>query len=201
MGASTNASAEDMYEVTVTNLTYSQVFSPILVVSHFRDISLFELGQPASEGLAALAEGGATQPIIDSVAGNFRVRGAAVSDGPVVPGATATIMVPVNRAGKISLASMMVNTNDAFLALDTVTAYSPERTYYALAYDAGSEGNDEACANIPGPACGGSGAPGTGPEGEGFVHIHRGVHGIGDLDESVYDWRNPVAKVTVRLVR
>jgi len=205
-GVSSNAAAEDMYEVKITNLTAGQVFSPVLVVSHWRDIALFKLGEPASEGLAALAEGGATQPIIDAVSGNFRIRGAAVSDGPVMPGATATVMLPVNRGGKVSLASMLVNTNDAFVALDTVTGYSPARTYYALAYDAGSEMNDELCSNIPGPACAGQGnenggVPGTGGEGEGFVHVHRGVHGIGDLDESMTDWRNPVAKVSIRIVK
>lgn len=203
--ASTGAFAQEaMYKVTVTNLTAGQVFSPVLVVSHWKDVSLFELGSPASEPLAMLAEGGATQPLIDAVAGNFRVRGAAVSDGPVMPGATATIMVPINRGGKVSLASMLVNTNDAFVALDTVSAYSTgEKSFYALAYDAGSELNDELCIHIPGPACAGMGNEngGTlGEEGEGFVHIHRGYQGIGELT-SITDWRNPVAKVTISIVR
>jgi hypothetical protein len=36
--------------------------------------------------------------------------------------------------------------------------------------------------------------------GEGFVHIHAGIHGIGNLEASEYDWRNPVARITVRQV-
>jgi hypothetical protein len=32
------------------------------------------------------------------------------------------------------------------------------------------------------------------------VHIHAGMHGIGDLDASVRDWRNPVAQVTIRRI-
>ena len=32
-------------------------------------------------------------------------------------------------------------------------------------------------------------------DGEGFIHVHRGVHGIGDLDAAEYDWRNPMLRV------
>ena len=31
--------------------------------------------------------------------------------------------------------------------------------------------------------------------GEGFVHIHRGFFGKGDLSQSGYDWRNPMMRV------
>jgi hypothetical protein len=37
--------------------------------------------------------------------------------------------------------------------------------------------------------------------GEGFVHVHRGMHGVGDFKAAARDWRNPVARVQVRLVR
>ena len=54
--ASAGAFAQDaMYKVTITNITAGQVFSPVLVVSHWKDVSLFELGAPASEPLAMLA--------------------------------------------------------------------------------------------------------------------------------------------------
>lgn len=34
--------------------------------------------------------------------------------------------------------------------------------------------------------------------GEGFIHIHRGFHGVGgELTEANYDWRNPVAEVFI----
>ncbi|MGH8760210.1 MAG: hypothetical protein ACREVW_11970, partial [Burkholderiales bacterium] len=69
----------------------------------------------------------------------------------------------------------------------------------------GSERNDELCASIPGPEfaeCGGPGGGGK-PEGdeEGYVHIHAGIHGIGDLPPEVRDWRNPVARIVVRRAR
>jgi hypothetical protein len=36
---------------------------------------------------------------------------------------------------------------------------------------------------------------------EGFVRIHEGIHGVGDFVEATRDWRNPVAKVSIRRVR
>jgi hypothetical protein len=35
------------YEVTITNITKGQVFSPPVLVSHNRNVALFELGEPA----------------------------------------------------------------------------------------------------------------------------------------------------------
>jgi hypothetical protein len=69
------------------------------------------------------------------------------------------------------------------------------------AYDAGSERNDELCASIPGPdffECGGPGG-GSQVEGgeEGFVHVHSGIHGVGDLVPAERDWRNPVARISI----
>lgn len=67
-----------------------------------------------------------------------------------------------------------------------------------FATHAGTEANNELCTHIPGPAC--SDTPGNeedGP-GEGFVHIHRGFHGVGgELAGADYDWRNPVAEIYI----
>ena len=69
--------------------------------------------------------------------------------------------------------------------------------YQTNAYDAGSEANNEICAFIPGPSCGIFFV--RDPEGaEGYVHIHAGIHGIGDLSPAQFDWRNPGAKITIR---
>ncbi len=32
---------------------------------------------------------------------------------------------------------------------------------------------------------------------KGYVHIHAGLHGIGDMDAGELDWRNSVAKITI----
>lgn len=186
------------FEVTITNLTYNQVFSPSLVVSHAPNIRLFREGEPASEGIAIMAEAGDVSAIVASVEGDRRVRGAGVTEGPLLPGQSTTITIPANGGSRVSLVSMLVNTNDAFYAVNSAVAPRARRsrTLYPVAYDAGSEENDELCSNIPGPACGGEGV--SAADGEGFIHIHRGMHGIGDLPAAIYDWRNPVAKVIVR---
>lgn len=73
--------------------------------------------------------------------------------------------------------------------------------YYALAYDAGSKENNELCPFIPGPACAGAGAGVRAPAGaEGFVYVHSGIQGVGDLGPE-NDWRNPVAKISVVRIR
>jgi hypothetical protein len=58
------------YEVTITNITKGQTFTPSLVVTHKSDIRLFTTGEPALDELATLAEAGNTAPLqalLDSV--------------------------------------------------------------------------------------------------------------------------------------
>jgi len=197
---STVASASpqgDYYLVTITNLTRAESFTPILVASHKRGVHLFELGSAASDELAQLAEGGNTVPLSAMLAANKSVTATSVSTGLLAPGASVTVKVSARGAQYISLASMLIPTNDAFFALNNVRVGEKTKTFYSPAYDAGTEMNDEMCVDIPGPVCGGEGySPNA--SGEGYVHIHSGIHGIGDLSAATYDWRNPVAKITVR---
>ena len=78
---------------------------------------------------------------------------------------------------------------------------------YANAYDAGSELNEESAVTV-----GALGAtdddPTTGDgineNGEGDIHVHAGIHGVGGpdgLDAATYDWRNPVVEVTIKRIR
>ena len=212
LAASANVSAdyyyggynkERSYEITVTNITKGQVFTPVLAAAHNKSIGLFELGEPASEPLAALAEGGATGPLQEVLEGaSGQVMGTATSEGLLQAGDSYTFTLTTTaQFSKLSVAAMLLPTNDTFLALNTVKLpHYGTRTYFANAYDAGSETNDELCANIPGPQCGG--AP-LSPEdsGEGFVHIASGIHGEADLTKSAYDWRGAVAKVKVKRIK
>ena len=188
------------YDVTITNLTRNQTFTPILVASHRGDLNLVQPGQPASPALTALAEGGDTSLLEGALTGAHRGASIANSGGLLGPGESVTVTVERSRgANRITLASMLIPTNDGFIALDSVAASwgNHETRYTVPAYDAGSETNDESCANIPGPVCGGTG-PSPHDVGEGYVHVHGGIHGIGDLESSGFDWRNPVAEVTIR---
>ena len=190
------------YRVKITNITRGQHFTPILVASHRAGVELFSVGEPASEELAALAEGGATDPLAAALRADPDVAGMAVSEGLLGPGESVVVTVRTRRgANRISLAGMLLPTNDGFVSLNSVLApcYGA-RTYNAVAYDAGSEPNDEDCAHIPGPLCDGEG-PSPDEDGEGYVHVHAGIHGIGDLVAADYDWRNPIARVKIVPIR
>ena len=55
-------------KVTVTNLTAGQIESPVVVATHNRELDpLFELGSPASDALAALAEDAINGPLIEAL--------------------------------------------------------------------------------------------------------------------------------------
>ncbi len=190
------------YEVTITNVTRGQTFTPTLATTHKRSISLFDLGTPASDQLAALAESGNTSPLNELLLSlPNKVADTSGTEGLLLPGQSVTLTIDSNsRFNRLSLAAMLIPTNDTFVALDSVALPKfGEKTYFARAYDAGSEPNDEICVNIPGPACGGEGAS---PEvdGEGYVHISAGIHGEGELARSVYDWRDAVAKIVVKRI-
>lgn len=58
----------------------------------------------------------------------------------------------------------------------------------------------ELCDHIPGPPCGKAFVRNTGGA-EGYVHVHSGIHGIGDLVPEQFDWRNPVAEVVISPIR
>jgi len=97
---------------------------------------------------------------------------------------------------------MLVPTNDAFMAVNGIPLPKGKRTQRvtALGYDAGTETNDESCLSIPGGGgCAGEGYNAEG--GEGFVHIHSGIHGIGDLEAADYDWANPIAHIMIKRVK
>ena len=73
------------------------------------------------------------------------------------------------------------------------------RVIFLSAYDSGTEENDELCNNIPGPQCGGDGFDEA--DGEGYVVPHAGLHGEAELERKLYSWGDPVAMVTIRMMR
>lgn len=193
---------QSMFRVTITNLTRGQIFSPPIVISHNRAFQLFETGEPAAYELSQLAEDGDPTGLIDLTENNPDVLDYAVSDGPVFPGQTVTIEVPAGlKFNRISLAGMLVTTNDGFVAVrgKSIPFGLQKTTFEAQAYDAGSEANSEECTYIPGPPCGNAGVHDN-SEAEGYVHVHGGVHGTADLLPERDDWRNPVAEITIEYV-
>ncbi len=208
--ASADGSYNRKYEVTITNLTPGQSFTPQLVTTHSKKLALFELGQPAGEALEILAEGGDTTPLTNVLLGfPYDVADVQTIPGLLGPGQSVTVVVEATRFERfLSIAAMLIPTNDTFVAIDSVPLPRYRRAVTALAYDAGTEANDQNCLNIPGPRCGGEGySPGPNDGDEGFVHVSNGFHSLpaakdGEvLGPQVYDWRNPVARVEVRRIR
>jgi len=193
----------DTATVTVQNLTASQPFAPTLVIVHNENYSLFENGQLASEGLERLAEDGATMTLEEVLGDDDNVFRTFIGDGAVMPLQSQEVDIEfTSEFNRVTVAQMLVNTNDAFYAARNITIPSSGSSPVARvpAYDAGTEADDENCDNIPGPACGDQDSSGT--ETDRGVYISNGVHGrIGgfdtDLEASVHDWRNPVADITV----
>lgn len=206
-GDDDNGAGSSRLEITVTNLTRGQQFTPILVATHKRGVKLFEAGQPASSQLATLAEEGDTGPLSALLNGNPNVGPVVTGSGLTNPGQSTTIVIErQGRFPRISMAAMLIPTNDSFFSVTDMPG--PRGRYevilYSPAYDAGSEKNDELCSSIPGPSfreCGGAGGGAKIGQGEGFVHISSGIHGIGDFKPINRDWRNPVAKIVIQLVK
>ena len=187
------------YQITITNLTHAQSFTPVLAASHKAGNPIFVAGHAASPELEAVAEGGDTVPLSEMLEGSDDTWDIASSDGLLAPGESVSIELESKKKFRyVSLVSMMIPTNDAFIGLSGIRLPSNRGkpvTVAVPAYDAGTEVNDESCANIPGPVCGGEGM--SVEDGEGFVSIHRGIHGIADLPPETYDWRNPAASITI----
>ncbi|WP_022664508.1 spondin domain-containing protein [Desulfospira joergensenii] len=184
--------------ITITNLTRGQIFSPPVAVVHDSSFKLFELGAPADPSLASLAEDGQTDPLTSDFDEMGSVFDHKVAAGPVLPGQSVSVELTARgRYRFVSLAGMLVTTNDAFFAVQGVPVnFFRVRSATAEAYDAGSEFNSEDCGYIPGPPCGSGGVRDT-DGAEGYVYIHGGIHGGVDLDPATADWRNPVAKIMI----
>jgi hypothetical protein len=191
------------YAITITNVTRGQVISPPLVIVHKKAFRLFTPGEAATPELAALAEDADTAPLIGLLPTIPSVLHAEVAPGPIIPGDSVTLTVTVKGPFRyITAAGMLVTSNDAFFAVEGErVSVAGKRTVDAPAYDAGSEENLEQCLHIPGPPCGNPFVRPEPNEPEGFVHIHAGIHGIGDLMPEQSDWRNPVAEVDITQVR
>ncbi len=190
------------YEVTVQNLTQGQPLSPVAVVLH-GDATLWSVGEAASEPLEVLAEGGDNSGFIDDDSFYATVSGA----GPIGPGNSESVTVTVmdQDASFMTVATMLVNTNDAFVGITghSLAELEPNETMTMKlpALDAGTEANSEVAGTIPGPADGGEGYN-SARDDSGVVSFHPGVVSADDgltmsVLTSAHRFDNPAAIVTV----
>ncbi len=188
-------------KITVVNLTKGQILTPAVFISHNDQApALFVPGRAASSELAALAERGYTAGLVNKYNAEQGVLNVTTLSQFVRPTNTATVNVEFDAEHwLISSASMLEMTNDGFVSLLAVEVPCEGKdTYFVDGWDAGSEANSELCREIPAPCpvparsgrCSVSGA-------EGAVHIHSGIHGCGGFPPEIYDWRHPVAMITI----
>lgn len=203
-----NSSNTKKYTVTVKNLTNNQPLSPITAIAYNNDYKLFSIGSPASVSLEKLAESGDNSDYITSKETNKNVLDAVSGTGVILPGSSETVSLTTstNTDTYLSVASMLVNTNDGFIAdskqaLSTL-AKGDSITVKLNVWDSGTEANSETAATIPGPAGGGEGFNSIRDDTQDQVTLHSGVITTGDglttsSLNSTHRFLNPAAQVTI----
>ena len=156
-----NVTETASYNITVTNLTSNQPLSPLAAQLHSSEYNAWKVGAAATESLEILAEGGDNSSLLDEP--SSYVYSAVSGTGAVPPGlgSMLTIEAEANSDMKLTVISMLVNTNDAFIGKTGIDlsdlAVGETVKHYLPIYDAGTEGNSELEGTIPGPADGGEG--------------------------------------------
>ena len=200
-----------MFEITLTNLTMGepgmggQILSPPIFVTHAAGIDLAPVGEAASEALVLLAENGDVSGLValaTAAGANSRV-----AEGVLPPGESVTVTVTADMVNSsLSVGSMLVSTNDAFIAATDVALFDEDGMPVSMdidlnAYDAGSEDNTEMASDIPGPlgldaAVDPEGSNERVPTADGVIAAHEGIQGVGDVGEA-FAWEEPTAMLTI----
>ncbi|MEM7531572.1 MAG: SdrD B-like domain-containing protein [Chloroflexota bacterium] len=207
---------DDSFTVTLSNTSGSTVYpgilTPVAYATHNGLYQLFEVGKPATPGLEALAEDGDTSILVDEFGaavgvGRSGVRAIPVgadAAGPIADGGAYRFIVTPDAAHPyFSLASMIVPSNDTFLAfgpagvrlLDENGNRRSESDIAAdiaaefIPWDAGTERNQAGAAGPDQPPR--QADPNTGDdEGDGTVRI-------ADIGSWTYLLSEDVLKVTI----
>jgi hypothetical protein len=193
------------FEVILENLTpatgegSSQPFSPPVLATHKSRMKLFKVHRYASDELRQIAEDAVNGPMVEKLKNSKKVFDVIEGTEVIFPDGSVSFNITAKRGyHKLSLVSMLVNTNDAFTGISgaRLPRYG-EKVYYLYAYDAGTEKNTEMTDHIPGPCCGN---PLVRVPTHDKIKVHRGIRGEGDLDPDVYGWHKKVAKLTIRRI-
>ena len=208
------------YQVTITNLTAGQPFTPPVLLTHSNKTEIFEVGEAASEEIQAVAENGNPAPLMTALGDDVEVHQVVAGMAPLVPandpgqsgfGSSTTFKITSQGKAKyLSFVSMLICTNDGFTGLDSIRLPKEKMTVFSVAYDARTETNTEDFADMV-PPCQGligvsSGDAGTGMTNsmlaeDGIIIPHVGIFGGIDLFPEVHGWSDPVAKIEIKRVR
>ena len=184
---------------------------PAIFAAHPAGVKIAEVGQPANPALVALAEGGDTSGLAAiATAAGANVMIAMNADGTLrytMPGQSTTVTVTADMTNSsLSVGSMLVSTNDAFIAAVDVPLFDEngdpvEASLDLMAYDAGSEENTEMASDIPGPlgldeATDPPMSNERVPTEGGVIAAHEGIQGVGEVGEA-FAWEEPTAMLTI----
>ena len=201
------------YKVTIKNVTANQPLSHAAVILHQPSYHAFQAGSAASVGIERLAEGGRTSVLLDEASADAAHLASKSGSSEIAPGASSIVSLSVdeNATGfNVSVASMLVNTNDAFVGVSSgkVAGLAVGQSFamHIPVWDAGTEANDELASTIPGPAGGGEGFNDSREGDANFVAIHQGVvtHADGLATSALNEthrFNNPGALLRVERVK
>jgi hypothetical protein len=211
-------STDGPYRVTLHNVTEGQPFSPPVAATHRSGPHMFEVGERASDELALIAQDGDQAPMAALFAAKEKVIDVADVGRPVTALGvtvgtftdTVTFEIDGRPGARLSLATMLICTNDGFLGLDAVQLPRLHPVTYVLdGYDAGRERNTERSVDLvdpcselnPGHELSGD------PDGNRDAEVatsppkrirhHPNIDGDAELRGALHRWRDPVAIVTV----
>jgi len=192
------------YSISVTNLSNGQPLSPPVAMLHKAKFSFWQLGKTASDALELMAEGGDGSELLALKHNNPQYH----ANSPIPPGETAVFTLEARNKNfaYLSVAGMLVNTNDAFSGLNSVELSDLQSgqtsVFYTHTYDAGTEFNSEHAGTIPGPADGGEGFNAERDDVTNVVTLHGGVVSADDdYADSILSeadrFDNPVLRIVV----
>jgi len=133
MGAMSAMASDRQMSIEITNLTNAIYFTPLLVSSHNADTHIFQVGTSASASLQAMAEGGDISGLDTDLMAVGANNVANPAGGLLAPGASVTAALVAGEHNKfLSLAAMLLPTNDGFVGLDAIEIPRKKGTLYIL---------------------------------------------------------------------
>lgn len=195
------------FEMQIVNATLAQPLSPVAAILHNSDYRAWVDGTEASVAIEQMAEAGNNADLLAEASADTDVFSTTSGDGPVGGGAEAVLSLEAEASGPVylTMASMLVNTNDAFTGINALLVsdldVGQSTTIYAPVWDAGTEQNTELAGSIPGPADGGEGFNASRTGDLNRVVFHQGVITRDDgLDTSVLDQSHRFVSPAVKVI-
>lgn len=210
MVAATPVAAKVMFEVTVTNETAGQPFSPMTLVAHSAAKKFWMVGEAVSVGLEDIAESGSPTTWRNTLKTDSMVYMTKEGKGLILPGKMETFTVELSETelmngAELSLASMLGKTNDGLVLMSgqklNMLKQGDSTSVRLLSYDAGTEMNRETQATLG--ALGGEGMNAVRDDRANQLTLHTGVVSKDDgLSTSALTqlekWDHSVAKVEIK---